>query len=176
MFKKEIIRILKDEGVYSEIMNIYNSKPSFKETLDSLINTPFIDNFFEYINLHFRFYTKTSIDKLYGEYKNHFSKKYKSILIKNIDKGKCEDLKKYLYDNGIIWNSGDNIYGIDIFKYPSVCLMICDGRLTWSKSADFAYGNLSIKVVSVDEFYPLFEDFKEKLKEYYKNVDFNNYK
>lgn len=174
MFKKEIIRILKDEGVYSEIMNIYNSKPSFKETLDSVINTPFIDSFFCFINCYL--IDKITMKSKYSNYRTQFSKKYKSLLIKDIKNENFEEIQKYLYENGIIWNSGNCINQINVFNNnTSLCLMIESGRITWSKTSSFAYGRTDIKIVSLEEFYPIFEYVKQQIKEYYKDVNFNSY-
>ena len=53
--------------------------------------------------------------------------------------------------------------------------MIENGRITWSKTSNFAYGRTDIKIVSLEEFYPIFEYVKQQIKEYYKDVNFNSY-
>ena len=174
MFKKEIIGILKNEKVYYKLREEYNNELSFKETFDSVINTPFIDSFFHFINCYLR--DKLIIKQKYINYRTQFSKKYKSLLIKDIKNENFEEIQKYLYENGIIWNSGNCIYQINEFKNnSSLCLMIKNGRITWSKSSNFAYGRTDIKIVSLEEFYPIFEYVKQQIKEYYKDVNFNSY-
>ena len=174
MFKKEIIGILKNEKVYYKIREKYNNELSFKETFDSVINTPFIDTFFQFINCYLR--DKLTIKSKYSNYRTQFSKQYKSLLIKDIKSEKFEEIQKYLYENGIIWNSGNCIYQINVFKNnSSLCLMIENGRITWSKTSDFAYGRTDIKIVSLEEFYPIFEYVKQQIKEFYKDVNFNSY-
>ena len=84
--------------------------------------------------------------------------------------------QKYLYENGIIWNSGNCITQINVFhNSSSLCLMIENGRITWSRTSDFAYGRSDIKIVSLEEFYPIFENVKQQIKEFYKDVNFNSY-
>jgi hypothetical protein len=53
--------------------------------------------------------------------------------------------------------------------------MIENGRITWSKTSNVAYGRTDIKIVSLEEFYPIFENVKQQIKEYYKDVNFNSY-
>jgi hypothetical protein len=174
MFKKEIIGILKNEKVYNKIREKYYNELSFKETFDSIINTPFIESFFHFINCYLR--DKLIIKQKYTNYRTQFSKKYKSLLIKDIKKEKFEEIQKYLYENGIIWCSGNCITQISVFdNISSICLMIENGRISWSRTSDFAYGRADIKIVSLEEFYPIFEYVKQQIKEYYKDVNFNSY-
>jgi hypothetical protein len=112
----------------------------------------------------------------YNNYRTQFSKQYKSLLIKDIKKEKFEEIQKYLYENGIIWCSGNCITQISVFdNISSICLMIENGRISWSRTSDFAYGRADIKIVSLEEFYPIFEYVKQQIKEYYKDVNFNSY-
>ena len=174
MFKKEIIGILKKEKVYYNIREKYNNELSFKETFDSVINTPFIDSFFNFINSYLK--DKIIMNSKFYNYRTQFSTNYKSLLIKDIKSEKFEEIQKYLYENGIIWSSGNCINQINVFKNnSSLCLMIENGRITWSKTSNFAYRRTDIKIVSLEQFYPIFEYVKQQIKEFYKDVNFNSY-
>jgi hypothetical protein len=166
MFKRQVIRLLKENGIYHLILQ----KGKNDMALKSLLNSPYLNSILQYINkfIYCQSIHNTIDFDLYKlddeKFKYFFHKK--DIIIEDIEKKDYKSIQNYLFNNGIIWCNDSHVYNDSIWNSNKLSLYINDrGKLTYS-IGDWRPDNMyDYLPMSLDEFYVYFEDFKMKIKQ-----------
>ena len=166
MFWNKVLRLLKEKGLYKDVISSIDRKDVF----NSLKNTPYINSLLEYIShslctslsFNYNFRGHCVDEDKFMKYAHD-----KMIIIHKIPFNRYDELKKYLYDNGIIWCSKEQIYLASIWdKYPKDITLYIDtrGYVSFSSSNWLPNDLYNYYLMDVDEFYFRFEEMKKNIK------------
>jgi hypothetical protein len=178
MFKQNIIRFLKENKEYTKLLELCNKDKRTKQVSETILNSPYLFPITQFLS------NKTpSIKKLHvNTYKIQEISNNTTIIIDPLYKENFNEIRKYLYDNGVVWRTYDDLLYSNItnmFERKKIALFLeTNGLLSWSSNVEFINSSREkYKILELEEFYSYFEELKKKFKSNIKEIiTYDNYK